>query len=193
MLDDDGNLLTCSFDVTVIDGVAPTITCPGDQLLTAASGETTVDLPDYTGDATASDNCTDPVTVTQDPAPGTVVDIGATETVTLTATDEAGNTTTCAFDVVVDALGVEDAELSTNITIFPNPTDGDITLSNRGNVSLTEVVITDVNARVLQTIDMAGSGTDTVISLGQYASGVYFVRVSTENASTVKRIVKKVV
>ena len=105
VLDDDGNLLTCSFDVTVIDGVAPTITCPEDQLLTAASGETTVDLPDYTGDATASDNCTDPVTVTQDPAPGTVVDIGATETVTLTATDEAGNTTTCTFDVVVDALG----------------------------------------------------------------------------------------
>ncbi len=82
--------------------VPPTITCPADLAVTAdASCEGTV--PDLTAGATVSDNCSveAAITVTQSPAVGTVIGVGTT-IVTLTATDEAGNTATCTVDVTVE-------------------------------------------------------------------------------------------
>jgi hypothetical protein len=52
----------------------------------------------YTSLATTADNCDATVTVTQSPAAGTV--ITGTTVITLTATDDAGNTSTCTFNVV---------------------------------------------------------------------------------------------
>ncbi|WP_370453786.1 hypothetical protein, partial [Reichenbachiella sp. MSK19-1] len=52
---------------------------------------------DYTTLATAADNC-GTATVSQFPAVGTVVT--ASQVITLTATDGAGNTETCTFNVI---------------------------------------------------------------------------------------------
>jgi len=95
-IDDQGNIATCDFNVILVDGTAPIISCPSNQNVSfdASCGYT---LLDYTGLATASDNCLTP-TVTQLPAMGTI--ITSTQTVTLTATDTAGNTSTCQFDVI---------------------------------------------------------------------------------------------
>ena len=95
--DGASNTATCNFDVLVSDNTNPTITCPEDQ---EGSVDTSCNftLPDYTSLATAADNCTD-VTVSQVPAPGTVVEAGTT-TIVLTATDGASNTATCNFDVL---------------------------------------------------------------------------------------------
>ena len=73
--------------------VPPSITCPAAQTIC------TNILPNYTTSATVSDNCTpsNNITVTQSPAVGTTVS-GAV-TVTLTATDAAGNQSTCSFIV----------------------------------------------------------------------------------------------
>jgi fibronectin type 3 domain-containing protein len=78
----------------------PTITCPGNQQLDL-TGSCTIALPDYTGMAIVNNNqpSASPIVVTQTPAAGTVI-IGATGvTVTLTATDKAGNTAACNFEV----------------------------------------------------------------------------------------------
>ncbi|GEM_PF-2310446 len=98
--DQAGNTATCSFVVTVFDDEAPTITCPANQTLNAnANCEAT--LLNYTGLATATDNCTvaPNFTITQMPAAGTV--ITATTQVMLIATDEAGLKDTCSFSVTL--------------------------------------------------------------------------------------------
>ncbi len=62
-------------------------------------------LPDYRPQAMATDNCTSNgnTTVTQDIAPGTVFSgEGTTQTVTLTADDGNGNTTSCTLEITVD-------------------------------------------------------------------------------------------
>ena len=96
--DGASNTATCTFDVLVSDNTNPTISCPEDQE-ESVDASCNFTLPDYTSLATAADNCSD-VTVTQLPAPGTVVDLGST-TIVLTATDGASNTATCTFDVLV--------------------------------------------------------------------------------------------
>jgi hypothetical protein len=104
--DPSGNTTSCTFNLTLQDTISPTITCPADKVenLTADCEFT---VPDYTGEAVTDDNCTDPtvIAVTQDPVAGTVFDTeneGDSFTVTLTADDGNGNTTSCAFSVTLD-------------------------------------------------------------------------------------------
>ncbi len=98
-----GNQSTCSFNVTVNDSEAPTIVCPA--AISQANDESgcgaTVTLPV----PTTADNCgVSNISVTA----GSVVitdgtgffPIGST-TVTYAVADEAGNETTCTFNVVV--------------------------------------------------------------------------------------------
>ncbi|MFZ6053482.1 HYR domain-containing protein, partial [Halocola ammonii] len=99
--DNAGNTSDCSFVITLIDNIDPQITCPGDQN-EPVDANCEFSIPDYTSLATATDNCDAGVTVTQSPAAGnTLSGAGTTQTITLTATDNAGNTTTCTFDITL--------------------------------------------------------------------------------------------
>src|SRR5690606_10915896 len=95
--DASGNIASCTSVITVVDLLGPELTCPADQTVDPGAGNLFYILPDYfaTGEAIADDNCTDPVTIlSQDPAPGTPLSDG-TYTITMTATDEYGNVSTC--------------------------------------------------------------------------------------------------
>jgi len=97
--DGHGGITTCSFDVTVDDTEAPSITvCPATEAVILNSSCEII-LPDYTGSVTASDNCS-AVTKTQSPLAGTVFSgIGSTS-VTVTCTDASGNSSLCTFSVI---------------------------------------------------------------------------------------------
>ena len=108
---------SCTQTITVDDVVAPTISASPQTASADASCEAAV--PDFTTTATVSDNCAcsssdtsescqerEPITVTQSPAPGTIVGLGP-HTITLTANDGSSNnngagntaTTTTTFTV----------------------------------------------------------------------------------------------
>ncbi len=91
-----GNQSTCSFTVTVVDTVRPTIACPANLTVNAALGSCGANVT-YT--SISNDNCSAP-TVMSTNASGSFFPIGTTP-VTLTATDGAGNTRTCTFQVTV--------------------------------------------------------------------------------------------
>ncbi|MGW8315613.1 MAG: HYR domain-containing protein, partial [Bacteroidales bacterium] len=98
-LDGGGNSEQCTFDVTVLDTIAPVITgCPADESVTADTSYCGTEVT-WT-EPTASDNCAG-VTLTSSHSPGDFFPIGTT-TVTYTATDATGLTEFCSFDVVVD-------------------------------------------------------------------------------------------
>ena len=121
---DGVNTTDCSFVLTVADITAPEISCLADQ---TANIETscTYEIPDYTGLATATDNCV--VTgITQDPAPGTLVALGDT-TITLTASDGV-NTTDCSFVLTVADITAPTA-ICQDITIELGP-EGTATISS---------------------------------------------------------------
>ncbi len=99
--DSGGNTASCSFTVTVIDTQPPVISCPaGVTAQTGAGCEASV--PDLISSVTASDNCGagGALTVTQSPAAGALVGLG-THTITVTATDAAGNSATCTTTLTV--------------------------------------------------------------------------------------------
>lgn len=96
-----GNTSTKSFTVTVKDAQAPTITSPLTNLnLQVDCGKCYATFC-YTPKAT--DNCAGAVTVTVSPASGTHLAAGTTTTITVTATDSAGNSISKTFTVKVGA------------------------------------------------------------------------------------------
>ncbi len=112
-----GNTATCSFNVNVVDNAAPVITgCPANITVNAnASCQAVVSwtAPTFT------DNCTGG-TLTPTKAPGSTFLIGTT-TVIYTATDVAGNTATCSFNVnVVDNVAPVITGCPANITVNAN-------------------------------------------------------------------------
>lgn len=98
--DGAGNVSSCTFSLTLQETTAPVITCPGLQtLVLSSSGSAT--LPNYAASATITDNCTasGAIVRSQNPAAGTVVTGTGQFQVTITATDAAGNVSTCNFNV----------------------------------------------------------------------------------------------
>jgi len=73
------------------------ISCATDKTITDCSA-----LGDYRSEVAAFDDCS--LTVSQNPPPGTQLNDGA-HTVTLTVTDEAGNSTACNITVTVSGCG----------------------------------------------------------------------------------------
>ena len=101
--DASGNESTCTFSLTLEDRTDPTITCPIDQELTA-DGDCEVPIPDYTGDASVSSTCEqgNAIAIAQVPAPGTPISgHNTSRIITLTATDNAGNSVSCSFEVTL--------------------------------------------------------------------------------------------
>src|ERR1043166_2903170 len=91
--DSSNNSASCTATVTVVDNTPPVITqFAPDKTIQAACAPASTLVPDFTGDVVATDNC-GAVTVTQTPAAGTAVGVGAT-TVTLHVKDAVGNETT---------------------------------------------------------------------------------------------------
>ena len=105
--DSSGNTATCSAVISVVDTTPPVITNCANPASANANANCQAALPNLTSPLfglTASDNV-GVVSVTQSPAPGTLLGLGA-NAVTLTVSDAAGNTATCQATFTV--IGVDD-------------------------------------------------------------------------------------
>ncbi|QNJ98286.1 HYR domain-containing protein [Constantimarinum furrinae] len=192
--DPSGNLASCTATLTVVDLLGPDVTCPADQTVDPGPGNLFYTVPDYfaTGEATALDNCTDPVTVfSQDPAAGSQIPDGVYN-VQVCATDEYGNENCCTFELTVESiLGNEDSELSNAIVMYPNPAQNEVRISNGSNLLLNNAQIYDVNGKLISTIDLRDMQQEKVIDISGLSSGVYVVQITGENSSVVKRLIKE--
>ncbi|MFM9986466.1 MAG: HYR domain-containing protein, partial [Flavobacteriales bacterium] len=98
--DDQGNMSVCAWTIHLIDTSNPIIVnCAPDQIV-SADANCEFAMIDYTGLVVANDNCDANLTYVQNPAVGTIIAGGAS--VTITVTDDAGNSTTCTFNVSVN-------------------------------------------------------------------------------------------
>jgi hypothetical protein len=176
----------------VEDIIAPDISCPADQTVLVIFGELYT-LPDYfgTGEATATDNCTDPVSnTTQNPAPGTQLGVGV-HTITFTAQDDSGNSSTCSFDLTVEEeLSVNTASLQ-SIRFFPNPARSVVILENPQNLELQELKIYDLRGRALMDINLKSMGSQKTIDVSHLASAPYLLVLKGKDGKIVKRLIKE--
>ena len=118
-------------------------------------------------------------------------------TITITLTDTDGNAATCSSVVtvtdplVICALGNQENELDTSIRLFPNPTDGQLTLVNENNMDIETITIFDFNGRTIQELVVEESSININFSIANIAQGIYFVKIQTDEASVVRRVLKQ--
>ncbi|NJL76391.1 MAG: HYR domain-containing protein [Saprospiraceae bacterium] len=97
-IDASGNIDTCSFNIVVRDTIAPIIfNCPADTIVASRASNCGA-IVTWTPPI-ATDNCG--VTLRSNLQSGAQLPVGTT-TITYTATDLDGNTTTCSFNITVE-------------------------------------------------------------------------------------------
>ncbi|WP_367391996.1 HYR domain-containing protein [Lewinella sp. LCG006] len=116
-----GKTDVCTFNVTVNDTQAPVATCPGADITADNDSGACGAVVTFAFDV--SDNCPG-ATVTSNPASGSFFEVGTT-TVTVTATDAAGLTDECTFDVIVNDVEIPVFDLSCQVdAVFTTETVG---------------------------------------------------------------------
>jgi len=100
--DETGNSAFCTTTFTVTDTTAPIVTCSAVPNA-SVEGNCQVAVPNVLAGVTVSDGCTpaSAITTSQSPDAGTLVGLGP-HTITVTATDEAGNSGTCTTIFTVE-------------------------------------------------------------------------------------------
>jgi hypothetical protein len=126
--DSSNNKGSCGFTVTVKDTQAPSIICPANFNVAAASSCPIATSAPVSFTVTATDNCPG-VTIVCRNQNNQVVTSGSsfpvgTTTVTCTATDIAGNTAMCGFSVTVFSFCLQDETNSGNVVLV-NAQTGD--------------------------------------------------------------------
>ncbi|WP_161555213.1 T9SS type A sorting domain-containing protein [Dokdonia sinensis] len=191
--DVNSNESTATAIVTVEDTIAPEIDCLDDQSIVI--DEAAYELPDYwtSGQVTAIDNCTTPVVITsQSPAPGTALNQGI-YTITLTAEDDAGLISSCAFELeVASTLSIETSEnLDNNILLTPNPSNRLVRIEYKGSSNLDQISMYDIAGRLIRNISLKENSKVAEIDVSNLSNAVYLVIIKTvDGGMAVKRLIK---
>ncbi len=89
-------------------------------------------------------------------------------------------------------LGLDEyANINAAIKVYPNPAKDVISLENSGNFQLLDAEIIDITGKIIQRIDLSSMNVIQTITLSNYASGVYYVRVNALNTTITKKIIKQ--
>ncbi len=157
--------------------------------------------PVITISATSTNVCFDDadVTLTATPPGGTFSGPGVTgttfdpsvagngvQTVTYTYTDVNSCTGSTTINITVNAcVGIEENS-ATPFTMFPNPSNGNVTLNLNYSNSLVEVV--DVLGNTISSQRYSNAG-QVQLNLNNTAEGIYFVRVTSGNEKSVQKLI----
>jgi len=165
-----------------------TINCGATSQTLQASNGTTV--PNYVPGASASTTCPGgATTITQSPPAGSQLNYG-NNTVTLTATDNCGNNSSCTINVnLVNNLSINE-HFASLVNLYPNPTSGNvyIDLSNTG-MSNYEIGLFDLSGKLLFT-DKFAHVDQYELDLSAMAAGLYQIRLVSGDAMMVSKISK---
>jgi hypothetical protein len=88
-----------------------------------------------------------------------------------------------------DLLGVSDAMARSRLTVFPNPTDGRISMDLTDEMGAVDLMISDLNGKVL--MRAAGiTGRNATIDLSALPTGIYVVRAVSKTGILISKVVK---
>jgi hypothetical protein len=86
-------------------------------------------------------------------------------------------------------LGVENNQFSgDDVTVYPNPNRGSFTIDYSGNATIDTVKITNISGQLIKIIDIISLSKLEDISLSHVVAGLYFVELTSNNQTYVKKI-----
>jgi hypothetical protein len=123
---------------------------------------------------------------------GNIINISpeATTVYTITATDESGCMNSTTFvQSVSECLGLAKFNgANGNLNVYPNPTAGEINIES-GDASSKTFEVTDIAGKLV--LSTSSSQETVKLNLTNLASGVYYVRITSETNMQVIRVIKQ--
>ena len=86
---------------------------------------------------------------------------------------------------VADNLSINEFEHLDGLTLYPNPVKQQFTISNIHDLVLETVEVFDISGKLLKQFTVANS-----YNIKELSAGIYFVKIKSDTASTVKKIIK---
>jgi len=170
-----------------IDNTPPTIECPVDREETVALNRGFV-LPNYLTPDVTFDNCSESLTLIQDPVEFTELPVGE-HLIRLKAIDEAGNSSECQFLLSVFELD-PDASFSDSVFLYPVPSVYEVFVFNPSGRLIQTVIIQDVNGRSIKEINVKTKDKNISIPVNELSPGYYFLNIQGEGETIVKGMIK---
>jgi hypothetical protein len=95
---------------------------------------------------------------------------------------------TASFSLNCSGAGISDINESNSLMIYPNPTNGDFTITGLELVgTVSSLILTDMNGKVVKVLDTKA----TKFSMCSIKPGVYFLNIISGNKEEVLKIVKE--
>jgi hypothetical protein len=93
---------------------------------------------------------------------------------------------TTATDTLLAVNAVDSS--TNNFSIAPNPANDYLTVSSKNN-GISNLEMTDVNGRIVKTVKV-GNLNETNVNISDLSSGVYMMKITTENGNATRKIIK---
>ncbi|MBL7933976.1 MAG: T9SS type A sorting domain-containing protein [Bacteroidia bacterium] len=108
---------------------------------------------------------------------------------TVTGTDINGCQNNVTYALTVNVCeGLKENTLMAGLSVYPNPTNSEVNVE-LNNASVKSIQVLDLTGRVISTVN--SDSQVTKVNMSNLANGVYYVRISTDNATSVVKVVKQ--
>ncbi len=104
--------------------------------------------------------------------------------VTATAADGGGATATKTITISNQTVGINEVNLTNQITVYPNPASNMLTIKTINNLAIQQLSFLDITGKLI-----AQFMNQTEIDLTNIANGVYLLNIQTEKGNLVKQVV----
>ena len=91
---------------------------------------------------------------------------------------------TSSFSLDCGTLGINDLELSKNISLYPNPAQSQIQLNSNETIKFVSIIDTFGKTIKVNLTNTSG------INISDLSSGIYFLRIHTDKGMTIKKFIK---
>ncbi|MCZ6594338.1 MAG: M36 family metallopeptidase [Bacteroidetes bacterium] len=172
-----------------LDETRPIIECPDDIVINVVLNDVYL-LPDFLIRSIAYDNCSDELTLTQEPVAYTELAAGE-HFITLMATDVAGNSAECVFLFKILEVGDPSLDFTTAVFVYPVPSNEELIIFNPTGRRLLLVEIRDINGRLIKAIKLDTIDLHVPISIIELSAGNYFLTIQTKGDIILKRLIKR--
>lgn len=186
-----GNIDSCSATVTVLDTIAPDISCLTDQVVDAGASNTYTVTGSEFDPVFEDDNCNYTVLndlTNSDILTGTELPAGNT-TLKWIITDESGNKDSCSFEITVNAYtGVSPVD-GINVSVYPNPFKERVTVEFFTTKHSTRIDVMNVIGSQIYSAEIKES--KNPVDLSMYPSGFYYLKISDNDRIFVIKLIKQ--
>ena len=92
----------------------------------------------------------------------------------------------------IDNVGIQDIDLSSTISLYPNPADKEVYLTlDNTDLGNTKAVIYDIQGRVIKAFEIKENENNVKLDISSLAKGTYTIMISNDKTRVTKKLIKR--